>query len=139
MSLEMQSVLLWQTNHYKKMHNIWGKCGSDFILFYDAFHVLCLYVPSSSISLTRNTHPLYLTQLHRWCMFSTLQLTCIITSVNTLNPPFLTFWTNPIHSFWGQYVMKGLAVLVCQWNDLSQSDHLLEFQMYHIFVLLKCS
>jgi len=21
-SLEMQSVLLWQTNHYKKMHNI---------------------------------------------------------------------------------------------------------------------
>lgn len=69
--------------------------------------MLCLYVPSSSISLTRNTHPLYLTQLHRWCMFSTLHLTCIITSVNTLNPSFLTFWTNPKHSFWGQYVMKG--------------------------------
>lgn len=132
----MQSVLLWQTNHYKEMHNIQGECGSDFILFNDAFHVLCLYVPSSSIVLIRNTNPLYLTQLHCWCVFSTLHFTCIITSVNTLIPFFLAFWMNPIHSFWGQYVMKGLAVLVSQWNDLSHSDHLLQFQMYHMFVLL---
>lgn len=100
-SLEMWSVLLWQTNRCKKMHDIYGECGSDFILFNDAFHVLRLYVPSSSISLTRNTHPLYLTQLHSSCMFSALHLTCIITSVNTLNPSFLTFWTNPIHRILG--------------------------------------
>lgn len=104
----MRSVLLWQTNHYKKMHNIQRECGSDFILFIDAFHVLCLYVPSSSISLTRNTHPLYLTQLHNWCMFSTLHLNMfhpICEPTTPLLPHF--FGRTPYTAFRGPYALKG--------------------------------